>query len=221
MCVVTAGVGATAAAASAATATNIGLAISAISTVASIAQAQQSAQMQAAQARTQMEMQTRQRAEGARLANRQALTQQQGQIRAEQASVRAYYQNIDSINSGLNKTFVQEQTKAEEARMKAAFKTEAILAKSIGVQGKILASGATGQSIGLLALDAERQAGRAQAQQNASVDSAIAQSAISQDIAFDQARSSANQAFSRTAPPTQAPILDPYGMAGLEIPSYA
>ena len=221
MCVVTAGAGATAAAASAATATNIGLAISAISTVASIAQAQQAAQMQAAQARTQMEMQTRQRAESARLANRQALTQQQGQIRAEQESVRAFYKNIDSINSGLNKTYIQEQTKAEEARVKAAFKTEAILAKSIGVQGKVLASGVTGQSVGLLAFDAERQAGRAQAQQNASVDSAVAQSAISQDIAFDQAQSAANQAFNRTAPPTQAPILDPYGMAGLEIPSYA
>ena len=221
MCVVTAGVGATAAAASAATATNIGLAISAISTVAGIAQAQQSAQMQASQARTQMEMQTRQRAESARLANQQALTQQQGQIRQEKASKLAYYQGFDNINRAVNKTYVQEQAKRAEARQKADFKSLEILRKSIGVQGKILASGATGQSVGLLALDAERQAGFAQAQQSASVDSAVLQSAISQDIAFDQAQSSANQLFNRTTPPTQAPILDPYGMAGLEIPSIA
>lgn len=221
MCVVTAGVGATAAAASAATATNIGLAISAISTVASIAQAQQAAQMQAAQARTQMEMQTRQRAESARLANQQALTQQQGQARQEKASKLAYYKNLDNINQAVNKTYVQEQAKREDARVKAAFKSQAILAKSIGTQGKILASGATGQSVGLLALDADRQAGFAQAQQNASVESADIQSSITQDIAFAQAQSSANQAFSRTSAPTQAPILDPYGIAGLEIPSYA
>jgi len=69
--------------------------------------------------------------------------------------------------------------------------------------------------------DVERQAGFAQAQQNASVESADLQSAIAQDIAFDQAQSAANQAFSRTSAPTQAPILDPYGLAGLEIPSFA
>ena len=221
MCVVAVEAGATAAAASAAAATNIGLAISAVSTIAAIAQGQQSAQMQAQQARTQMDLQNRQRQQQSMLANRQALTQQQGQIREEQASRLSFYNQLDNINSGVNKTYVQEQAKFKEAQDKAAFKSFDILRKSIGVQGKILASGATGQSIGLLALDAERQAGFAQAQQNASVDSAATQSAVTQDVAFDQARSSANQAFSRTAPPSQAPILDPYGLAGLEIPSYA
>jgi hypothetical protein len=209
------------AAKSAALATNIGLAISAVSTVASIAQGQQAAQMQAAQARTQMEMQTRQRAESARLANQRALTEQQGRVREEQASTLAYYKNLDNFNKAVNKTYVQEQAKREDARVKASFKSQAILAKSIGTQGKILASGATGQSVGLLSLDADRQAGFAQAQQNASVESADLQSAIAQDIAFDQAQSAANQAFSRTSAPTQAPILDPYGLAGLEIPSFA
>lgn len=190
-----------------------------IGTVAGIAQAQQSAAMQAAQAQQQIDLQARQRAEQAQLQNKQALMQQQGQARAEQAAKLSYYKNLDNINSAANKTYVQEQTKLQEARTKAAFKNQSILAKSIGAQGKLLASGATGQSVGLLALDAERQAGFAQAQQNASVDSAAIQGAITQDVAFDQAQSSANQAFSRLPAPTQAPVLDPYGMAGLEIPT--
>ena len=186
-----------------------------------IFQAQQSAQMQARQAQQNIDLQARQRNEQAQLANKRAVTQYAGQVRAQQAGTKSFYQQLDNINSSANKTYVQEQAKLAENRQKAAFKTQEILRKSIGIQGKILASGATGQSVGLLALDAERQAGFAQAQQNASVDSAALQSAVSQDIAFDQAKSAANQAFNRTPPPSQAPILDPYGMAGLEIPTYA
>lgn len=195
------------------------LALSAVSTVASIGMGIMSAQQQAAQAQAQVDMQHRQRTEAAQLSNKQALLTQQGQVRAEQASRKSYYQQLDNVNNAVNKTYVQEQAKQDEARVKAAFKTQNILAKSIGAQGKILASGASGQSVGLLSLDAERQAGFAQAQVNASVDSADIQSAISQDIAYDQAQSSINQAFSRTAAPTQAPVLDPYGMAGLNIPT--
>ncbi len=190
-------------------------------TAVGIFQAQQSAQMQARQAQQNIDLQARQRNEQAQLANKRAVTQYAGQVRAQQAGTKSFYQQLDNINSSANKTYVQEQAKLAENRQKAAFKTQEILRKSIGIQGKILASGATGQSVGLLALDAERQAGFAQAQQNASVDSAALQSAVSQDIAFDQAKSAANQAFNRTPPPSQAPILDPYGMAGLEIPTYA
>ena len=199
----------------------ISIGVSAVSSGIGIIQAQQSAQMQARQAQQNIDLQARQRNEQAQLANKRAVTQYAGQVRAQQAGTKSFYQQLDNINSSANKTYVQEQAKLAENRQKAAFKTQEILRKSIGIQGKILASGATGQSVGLLALDAERQAGFAQAQQNASVDSAALQSAVSQDIAFDQAKSAANQAFNRTPPPSQAPILDPYGMAGLEIPTYA
>ena len=199
----------------------ISIGVSAVSSGIGIIQAQQSAQMQARQAQQNIDLQARQRTEQAQLANKRAATQYAGQVRAQQAGTKSFYQQLDNINSAVNKTYVQEQNKIAESRQKAAFKTQEILRKSIGIQGKILASGATGQSVGLLALDAERQAGFAQAQQNASVDSAVLQGAVTQDIAFDQAKSSANQAFNRTPPPSQAPILDPYGMAGLEIPTYA
>lgn len=195
------------------------LALSAASTVASIGMGIMSARAQSAQAQAQVDMQHRQRVEQANLSNKAAKVQYDGQIRAQQASRLSYYQQLDNINSGVNKTYVQEQTKLQEAKTKAAFKNQSILAKQIGAQGKILASGATGQSVGLLALDADRQAGFAQAQSNASVDSAAIQGAITQDVAFDQAQSSANQAFNRTPAPSQAPVLDPYGMAGLNIPT--
>ena len=199
----------------------LGLAVSAIGTGAGIMQAQQSANMQAAQAQQQIDMAHRQRQEQAQLANKQALMQYEGQARAAKASQDAYYRQVDNINSAANKTYVQEQAKLQEAKTKAAFKSQAILAKQIGAQGKILASGATGQSVGLLALDAERQAGFAEAQQSASLESAAIQGAVTQDVAFDQAQSASNRAFSQLQVPAQAPVLDPYGMAGLEIPSYA
>lgn len=216
MCIATAGAGVTAAAAAA---TNAGLAISAVSTVASIGMGIMSAQQQAAQAQQQVDLQNRQRMEQASLSNQAAQAAYNGKVKAQQASHLSFYKQLDNINSGVNKTYIQEQLKFEEAQTKAAFKSQDILRKSIGAQGKILASGATGQSVGLLALDADRQAGFAQSQTNASVDSAAIQGAITQDVAFDQAQSSANQAFSRTDVTAQAPILDPYGMAGLNIPT--
>jgi len=195
------------------------LAVSAVGTAASIGMGFMSAQQQAAQAQAQVDMQHRQRIEQATLSNQAAQAAYKGKIKAQQASHLSFYKQLDNINSGVNKSYVSEQIKFQEAQAKAAFKSQDILRKSIGAQGRILASGATGQSVGLLALDAERQAGFAQAQTNASVDSAAIQGAITQDIAFDQAQSSANQAFSRTDVTPQAPVLDPYGMAGLNIPT--
>ena len=195
------------------------LAISAAGTGFGIIQAQQQANMQAAQAQQQIDMAAQQRAQQAQMANRQALLQQQGAAKAEQQQKLAYYKNVDNINAGLNRTFVAEQAKVKEARDKAAFKSQAILAKSIGTQGSILAAGQSGQSVGLMSLDADRQAGFATAQQEASIRSAELQGQISMDVAEDQAKSATNRAFSQLSAPTQAPVLDPYGMQGLVIPT--
>ena len=111
------------------------LAISAAGTGFGIIQAQQQANMQAAQAQQQIDIANQQRADQARMANRQALLQQQGAAKAEQQQKLAYYKNVDGINSAANKTYVAEQAKVKEARDKAAFKSQAILAKSIGAQG--------------------------------------------------------------------------------------
>ena len=184
-----------------------------------IIQAQQSAQMQAAQAQQSMDMQYRQQQEQGAMANRQATAQYMGKVKAEQELNLSYQRQIGNINEAVNKSYTQEQLKLNEAKDKAAFKSQAILAKSIGAKGRILASGVTGQSVGLLANDAERQAGFATAQVNASTRSAETQAAATQDVAYTQAISSANQAFNRLAPVTQAPVLDPYGLQ-IETPDY-
>ena len=81
-------------------------------------------------------------------------------------------------NESANRVYEQEQTKLSEARKKAAFGRQASLAKMIGAKGAVLASGRTGQSIGLLVNDAERQSGFAEAQSTASYEHAITSAAI-------------------------------------------
>ena len=198
-----------------------GLAISAIGTIAGIAQAQQSAQFQAAQANVSYQNAQRQ----AYNANQQKIAQHQGQIRAEQASRAAYLDNVANANSAANKTYVQEQFKMKEARIAAGDKALQMYAKSIGNQGKVLASGATGGSVGLLVLDADRQAGFGTAAETAKLESKAAQAGVQMDIARDQAQSGINQAYSSLLPPTAAAQLEqqPVGMGkdlNLGIPSY-
>ncbi len=196
-----------------------------VGTVASIAQAQASMNMQAAQYQQQNDLQFQQAQQQAAQQNRQIQAQHQGQIRQEIAANQAYQQQLQNNNNAVNKSYVQEQAKLQEAKAKAAFQAQANYVKSVGAQGKVLASGATGQSVGLLSLDAERQAGFATAEQNATLRSAEAQSAIGMDIASEQAKSANNQAYSRLPAPTQAPVFadKPVGIGkdlGLGIPAY-
>ena len=172
-----------------------------------------------------MDLQYQQAQQQANMQNRQIQAQHQGQIRQEIAARQAYEQQLVNNNQAVNKSYVQEQAKLNEAKDKAAFQAQANYAKAIGAQGKVLASGATGQSVGLLQLDAERQAGFATAQQNASIRSAEQQAAVGMDIAFEQAQSANNQAWTRLPAPTQAPVFadKPVGIGkdlGLGIPSY-
>ena len=83
-----------------------------------------------------------------------------------------------------------------EARKKAAFAQQTALAKSIGAKGTILAAGRTGQSVGLLVNDAERQSGFEKAQADASLASSLEQAQISMDMTFLQSQSANNQALS-------------------------
>ena len=196
-----------------------------IGTVAGIAQSQASMNMQAAQYKQQMDLQYQQAQQQAAMQNKQIQAQHQGQVRQEIAARRAYEQQLQNNNTAANKSYVQEQAKLQEAKAKAAFQAQANYAKAVGAQGKVLASGATGQSVGLLVNDAERQQGFATAQQNASIRSAEDQAAVGMDIAFEQAKSANNQAWTRLPAPTQAPVFadKPVGIGkdlGLGIPAY-
>ena len=138
--------------------------------------------------------------------------QQQAQVRAERASIMSrhaaekttYQRSVEQMdrqvrlnNDAANRAYVQEQVKLNEAKRKAAFEQQALLAKSIGNQGSILASGRTGQSVGLLVQDVERQSGFEIAQQTASIESAEQMAAVSMGLAENKAESANNQAASQ------------------------
>ena len=138
--------------------------------------------------------------------------QQRAQVEQERANIQskyaadrlAYQRGVEDMdeqikynNEAANKVYQQEQSKITEAKKKAAFAQQTALAKAIGAKGTILAAGRTGQSVGLLVNDAERQAGFAKAQADAQLASTMEQSQIGMDQAFLQSLGANNQAESR------------------------
>jgi len=178
--------------------------------------------MQQAQfAQQQAQLQIKQQQQQAELSDQRLANQYVGEVASQQAQELAYNKQLINNQTAANKSFVQEQTKLNEARQKAAFKAQEIYAKQIGAKGSVLATGATGQSVGLLALDADRQAGLQQAQQDASVASAAQQASVAGDLAFTQAESADNQAYSQLRIPVQAPTLAPSPGGGpIDSPTY-
>lgn len=110
-------------------------------------------------------------------------------------------------NEAANRAYVGQQNKLEEARKKAAFAQQALLAKAIGSKGSILASGRTGQSVGLLVKDVERQQGLATAQELASIDSARNAAIISMEGDYLKAQSANNVAQSQVGFDPGTPLL--------------
>ena len=144
-----------------------------------------------------------------------------GDVAQQQAQTEAYTNQILNNQNAANRSFAQEQTKLDEARTQAAFKAQEIYGKQIGAKGSVLATGATGQSVGLLALDADRQAGLAQAEQNATVESAADQAAVAGQMIFDQQTSANNQAYSQLAIAPAHPTFSPSPGGGpIEAPTY-
>ena len=122
-----------------------------------------------------------------------------------------------------NRVYVSEQAKLEGKRKEAAFEAQSILAKSIGSKGAILASGRTGQSIGLLVNDVERQAGIQRAQQTAMLESDKVAAIIGMETAYNQNKAADMQADSQVGFNPEMPYLpsmpDLPTFSGLEIPS--
>jgi len=210
----------------------VGSVISAASTAAGIYQQQQQMQYQTAMNQYQADVNYQQQNIAFQNQQRQAyfdkqqqVTKHIGDVQAQQASMLAYQRNIYNNNEAANKVYVSEQQKMLEAKQKAAFKSVDIYAKQIGSMGKVLSSGAVGKSVGLLAMDSERAAGRAMAEQNASIRSAGDSMTIGMAAAQNQSESANNQALSRVSAPIQAPQFAPYATGigqnlGLGIPSY-
>ncbi len=188
-------------------------------------QQQQAAQMQAMQAQQNMDLQYQQAQQQSFQQRREQVQKHISDTRAQQANHLSYYNQLNNNNEAANKVYTQEQVKLNEAKTAAAFKAQSNYIKSIGARGKILASGASGQSVGLLALDVERQEGFKQAETNASIRSAEQQAAIGMDMGYTQAKSANNKAYSGLLPIAQAPqfAADPNGIGkdlNLGIPTY-
>lgn len=207
-------------------------------------QFRQSAIQQQNQQRQQSILDMRAKQQNANLqvqqANNNILTQYQQQARSvndERESLMGRYA-ADKLNyqrskeqadnqyelnqQGLNTAYMQEQQKLAEVRKKAAFESQTALAKSIGAKGKILAAGRSGQSVGLLITDVERQSGFKVAAENASVESAEDAATIAMQGAQNQADSANAKAYSNVAwnpaapymplMPDQPNFVDPIGL---------
>lgn len=92
--------------------------------------------------------------------NAVAQAQYQQQMAAYQQSQNAYKQQIDLNAEAANRAYTGEQQKLQYEYRKAALEASELLASSMRTQGTLLASGRTGQSIGVLANDADREYSR-------------------------------------------------------------
>ena len=185
------------------------LAVAAAGTAAGIAQAQQGMNMQVSMARQQQDLAFRQAQQQAQVQNLGVMQRHIGEVKTQQAQFLAAQNQFFYNDQAANSKYVADQIKLKEARDKASFRAQTIYAKSIGSKGSVLASGLTGQSIGLLALDAERKGGFARSQQDATIRSAEDYAVRSMETARLESESQNNIAASRVGLPVQAPTFAP------------
>ena len=204
MCLVEGMLGASAAGAASAQAI-AGLVISAGSLAHSISTANYQAKV--AQRRADINHQNQQLQQN--YENQKTVSNHIAAIRAQQAADLAGQKDIINANTAANKAYVSEQIKKNDARRAAAFKMQDIYAKQIGAKGLVFATGGTGQSIGLLALDAERKGGFAAAKELATKDSLYQQSDIQTSNIETQRQSKVNIALASIPAPVQAAVFAP------------
>lgn len=85
--------------------------------------------------------------------------QYQSQMQAYRASERNYAQQVEYNKQAADRAYQTEQLKLKGDYDKASQDAQALMVKSLQSQGTILASGRTGQSMGALVGDAQRQYG--------------------------------------------------------------
>lgn len=95
------------------------------------------------------------------IASYQAQQQQyEGQMAAYRASQEAYNRQIKLNAEAANRAYVADQMKLKNEYDKSAVESQKLLTTAMQAQGTVLSSGRVGQSIGLLAQDAERSYGK-------------------------------------------------------------
>lgn len=157
-------------------------------------QAAKAANLQVEQMNNQLADKYTQNKEAVRAEREQLLKKYETDKRVYQDSKETAQQQAAENATAANRVYVAEQAKLEGKRREAAFEAQSILAKSIGAKGTILASGRTGQSVGLLLGDVERQAGIQKAQQTAMLEADQVAAIIGMENAFEQNKAADRQA---------------------------
>lgn len=147
--------------------------------------------------------------------NALAQRQYQSQMIAYEQSERAYAQQIRLNSEAANESYMAKQRELQAEFRKASEEAQRLSVKSLQQQGQILASGRTGQSIGLLMADAERMEGRDFAMLGQNLAYATEDYYLGAQGIFNQAQTQQNIAASqRTLRPSEPiPIPGPSGIS--------
>lgn len=113
---------------------------------------------------------------------------------------------LDLNRQATSRAFMGEQQKLADAQAKAAVEGQRLLATNLQTQGTVLASGRTGQSIGLLVNDASRVYGQNAAMLNRNVDTAYGDYMNNSAVAVLRQLSADAEATSRLIPEPIKPI---------------
>lgn len=124
-------------------------------------------------------------------------------------SERAYKTQIELNEAAANRAYVSEQQKLQAEYKKAAQEAEKLSIESMQAQGNILASGRSGQSIGLLMSDVDRSYGRDLATLGQNLAYSQQDYFTSVQSSFMQAQSANNAAASNRMLAPTAPIPVP------------
>jgi hypothetical protein len=185
---------------------------------------------QNAVARQQTEFQNAVATQQADFSNAVALQQFEVQKQAFEQSEQSFFQQIDLNNQAASRAYMSEQVKLNFEQKKAALEAHQLMASSTQAQGKILASGRSGQSLGMLANDASRETSRDLATLGLSLGYAQQDYFSSTQSIFEQVQSSQNIAqgnrmLAPVAPLKASPVLagtvlapDPIGITAMKSP---
>ena len=110
-------------------------------------------------------------------------------MRAYQTSEQAYNQQLDLNRQAANRAYEREQLKLKGEYDKASQDAQDLLVAKMQAQGQALASGRTGQSIGLLVNDAQREYGRDLSNLGTNLGYATTESILGMEDIFQQQRS--------------------------------
>ena len=139
-------------------------------------------------------------------ANLQQQLAYQTDLTRYQASQEALKTQLGFNSGSYNRANLLEQQKVQDAAAKAAFEGQKLLATNLQAQGSVLASGRSGQSIGLLANDADRVYGRDAAMLNKNMENSLGDYYQNSAFAYLQKLNQDADAYNKMMPEPIKPI---------------